>query len=81
MAAGEFHLIKLPDLQPLGKRVDDRRADTVQTAGDLIAPAAEFAARVQDGIDDLQRGLAGLLLEFTCGLLIIAWFCSCCFLF
>ena len=25
--------------------------------------------------------LAGLLLEFTCGLLIIAWFCSCCFLF
>ena len=25
--------------------------------------------------------LAGLLLGFTCGPLIIAWFCSCCFLF
>lgn len=25
--------------------------------------------------------LTGLLLEFTCGLLIIAWFCSCYFLF
>ena len=65
MAAGEFHLINFPvladlDLQPLGKGVDDRRAHAVQTAGDLIAPAAEFAARVQDGIDDLQRGLAGL---------------------
>ena len=37
MAAGEFHLINFPvladlDLQPLGKGVDDRRADTVQTA-------------------------------------------------
>ena len=65
MAAGEFHLINFPvladlDLQPLGKGVDDRRAYAVQTAGDLIAPAAEFAARVQDGIDDLERGLAGL---------------------
>ena len=32
----------------------------MQTAGDLIAPAAEFAACVQNGIDDLERGLAGL---------------------
>ena len=34
MAAGEFHLINFPvladlDLQPLGKGVDDRRADAV----------------------------------------------------
>ena len=68
MAAGEFHLINLPvaadlDLQPFGQGVDDRRADAVQTAGDLIAPAAEFAAGVQDGIDDLQRGLSGLRLD------------------
>ena len=68
MAAGEFHLINLPvltdlDLQPLGKRVDDRCTDAVQTAGDLIAPAAEFAARVQNGIDDLKCGLAGLSLN------------------
>ena len=65
MAAGEFHLINFPvladlDLQPLGKGVDDRRAHAVQTAGDLIAPAAEFASCVQDGIDDLKCGLAGL---------------------
>ena len=68
MAAGELHLIDLPvladlDLQPLGQRVDDRRAHAVQTARDLVSPAAEFAARVQNRIDDLQRGLAGLCLD------------------
>ena len=68
IAAGEFHLIDLPifvhvHFQPLGQRVDDRGADAVQAAGDLIAPAAEFAARVQHGEHDLQRGLAGLRLN------------------
>ena len=68
VAAGEFHLIDLAvladlDLEPLGQGVDDRRADAVQTAGDLIAPAAELAARVQNGIDDLERGLSRLLLD------------------
>ena len=68
MAARELHLINLAvaadlDLEPFGQRVDDRRADAVQAAGDLVASAAELAARVQDGIDDLERGLAGLLLD------------------
>ena len=47
-------------VQPLGQGVDDGRADAVQAAGDLIAAAAEFAARMQDRIDDLERGAAGL---------------------
>ena len=65
IAAGELHLIDLAilmdlDREPLGQGVDDGRADAVQAAGDLIAAAAEFAARMQDRIDDLERGAAGL---------------------
>src|SRR4051794_40469924 len=53
-----------PDLQPelLRQRVHDRHADAVEAAGDLVAAAvAELAAGVQDGEDDLGRGLALLL--------------------
>lgn len=50
------------DLQPVGERVDDAGADAVQAAGDLVAPAAELAARVQHGVNDLECGLARLLL-------------------
>ena len=68
VAAAEAHLIDLAvlvdlDLQPLGEGVDDRGAHAVQAAGHLVAPAAEFAAGVQHGEDDLQRALAGLLLN------------------
>lgn len=49
---------------------------------------AELIFARKDIMDAFRAGsgaalgmLAGLLLEFTCGLLIIAWFCSCCFLF
>ena len=49
--------------QPLGKGVDDARAHAVQTAGDLIASAAELAARVQHGVDDLERGAPRLRLN------------------
>ena len=49
--------------QPLGKGVDDARAHAVQTAGDLIASAAELTARVQHGIDDLERGAPRLRLN------------------
>ena len=38
-------------------------AHAVQAAGDLVAPAAELAAGVQDGKDHLQGGLAGLGLD------------------
>ena len=41
-------------LQPFGQRIDDRGADTVQTAGDLVAVAAELAAGVQNGENNLQ---------------------------
>ena len=40
------------------KRVDDRDADAVQTAGDRVAAAAELSAGVKDRHDDLDRGLA-----------------------
>ena len=66
-AAGELHLIYFAvpvylHLEPLGQSVDDRCADAVQTAGDLISPAAELAARVQYCEHDLKRALAGLFL-------------------
>ena len=54
----------------------------------LGALLAELIFARKDIMDAFRAGsgaalgmLAGLLLEFTCGLLIIAWFCSCCFLF
>ena len=44
------------DLQRLGQRVDDRDADAVEAAGDLVAVAvAELAAGVEDRHDDLER--------------------------
>ena len=53
----------------------------------LGALLAELIFARKDIMDAFRAGsgaalgmLAGLLLEFTCGLLIIAWFCSCCFL-
>src|SRR4051812_5409947 len=49
-------------VQPLRQRVDDRHADSVETAGDLVAPAlAELAPGVQDGQHDLGRGTLLLL--------------------
>ncbi len=36
---------------PGGECVDHRSAHTVQTAGNLVGRVAEFAARVQDGVD------------------------------
>ena len=44
------------DVQPFGKRVDDGDADAVQTAGDVISPAAELAAGVKMRHDDLDGG-------------------------
>ena len=70
ITAGELHLVDFPvavhvDDEPFRKGVDDRRTHAVKTAGDFIAPAAEFAARVQNGIDNLQRGLSGLRLNIN----------------
>ena len=50
------------DLELVRERVDDRDADAVQAAGDLVAAAlAELAAGVQDGEHDLEGGLVLLL--------------------
>ena len=49
-------------VQPLGERVDDRDADAVQAAGDLVAAAvAELAAGVQGGQHHLGGGALLLL--------------------
>ena len=51
------------EVEPLRQRVDDRDADAVQAAGDLVAAAvAELAAGVQDGQHDLD-GRPALLLH------------------
>ena len=47
--------VKVLDLDPFGQGVDDRGAHAVQTARDLVTAAAEFAARVQFGVDHLER--------------------------
>src|SRR5579883_422830 len=52
------------DLAPFGQRVDHAHAYPVQAATDLIAAAAELAARVQDGHDHFERGEAGPLRVF-----------------
>ena len=46
------------NVQLLGQRVDDGDTDAVQTAGDLEAAAAEFAAGVQLGKNNLDSGHA-----------------------
>ena len=68
MAPGEFHLIDLAvpvdlDRQPLGEGVHHAGAHAVEAAGDLVAPAAEFSAGVEDGVHHLQGGLTGLGLD------------------
>ena len=42
------------------QRVDAARAHAVQAAGNLVSPAAEFAARVQHGQAHLDRGAVHL---------------------
>lgn len=48
---------------------------------ELIFARKDLAAAFKAGSGAALGMLTGLLLEFTCGLLIIAWFCSCYFLF
>ena len=48
------------DFEFFGKRIYDGRADTVQTARDLISAAAEFSARVQNCKYNLNRRYAFL---------------------
>ena len=60
LPALECHVIDLAvarnlDLEPIGKRVDAFRADTVQTTGIFIGALAEFAAGVQIRQHQLDR--------------------------
>ena len=43
-------------LQVIRQRVDDRHADAVQAAGDLVGAVVELPARMQHGHDDFGRG-------------------------
>src|SRR5439155_8120877 len=43
--------------------VHDGDADAVQAAGHLVSGPSELAAGVEDRVDDLERGLPGLLLD------------------
>ena len=66
LAAAEGNRVDLAialDLHIHGRRegVDDRDADAVQAARDLVAVAAEFAARMQHRQDDLDGRLAALM--------------------
>ena len=68
LAPGEGHLVDFSflvdlNLQPFGQSIDHRGAHAVEAAGDLIAPAAELAAGVQNGENNFQSTLAGLLLN------------------
>ena len=45
------------DVESRRKGVDDRDADTVQTARNLVGVLVELPARVKRGHDDLERGL------------------------
>ena len=49
------------ELEPARQRVDDGHADAVQTAGDLVALAAELPAGVQHREHDLRARLVGVL--------------------
>ena len=46
-------------VQIAGQRVDDARADAVQTAGGLVVLTLELAARVEHREDDFERALLG----------------------
>ena len=49
------------DVHLRGEGVDDGDADAVESPRDLVAVAAEFAARMEDGQNDLDGGHAALV--------------------
>ena len=51
------NLTVAPDLEvePLGQRVDNRNANAVQAAGDLVTLVVELAASMENGEHDLGR--------------------------
>ena len=68
LAPGKFHLVNLTIfvylyLQPLAQGVDHTGAHAVQAAGHLVPAAAELAASMKNGKDNLQSRPAGLRLD------------------
>ena len=68
----ELHEVRLavaPDakLQPLGKRIHHRDADTVQTPGDLVRVLVELAPGVQLGHHDLGGGALEIVVVLDVG--------------
>ncbi len=59
---GRAALVDL-DIEPRRQRIDHRRADAVEAAGRDVGATAELPACVQLGVDDLDAGEAGLLLD------------------
>ena len=51
------------DIQVFRQGVDDRSPDPVQTAGVLVAPVSELAARVKNRENQLHCGLSGLVID------------------
>jgi hypothetical protein len=47
------------DAEEVGQGVDDAHSDAVEPARDLVAAAAELAAGMEDGVDDLEGVLPG----------------------
>ena len=45
-------------LEPLGKRIYNRRTNAVKSARNLVSAAAEFSARVEDGVNNGSRTYA-----------------------
>ena len=50
-------------IEIFGERVDDRNADAVQTAGNLVGILVEFSAGMQLGHDDFRRGNTFVLMD------------------
>ena len=68
MSPRELHLMDLTILmnfnyQPLGKGVDDRSTNTMETAGNLITATAELTAGMEYGKNNFQSGFTGLRLN------------------
>ncbi len=53
------------NFQPFAEGVHDGSAHAVESAGDLVAAAAELSAGVQDGKNNLKSGGAGLFLDIN----------------
>ena len=50
-------------LKPCGERIDNGRAHTVETSGNLVSAAAKFSAGMKDGKDYFHRRDSRLMVD------------------